>query len=243
MSLYDALAGDYEAHFAVPHRRAYDDLAWEFCTAALPSGGTVVDVGCGIGRWAARLLGTYEVIGIEPSAAMADRAARLGFRLIRSGVEDVSLEPVDAVVAMGSLQYAADPVAAIARCAGWLRPGGVLAVLVDSRIALVRELLAAGRTDEALERLHTRRGLWRVGTQEASMHLFDAAELRGAVEQAGLAVERLSGLLVGASVPELTRRLEADHGAALAEQRRLADEPSLADLGKQLLVIARRPAR
>ena len=26
--LYDALAVDYDAHFAAPHRRAYDDLAW-----------------------------------------------------------------------------------------------------------------------------------------------------------------------------------------------------------------------
>ena len=32
--LYDALAADYDAHFAVPHRRAYDELAWEVCAAA-----------------------------------------------------------------------------------------------------------------------------------------------------------------------------------------------------------------
>jgi trans-aconitate methyltransferase len=41
------------------------------------------------------------------------------------------------VLAMGSLQYTADPEAAIAHLAGWLRPGGVLAVLVDSLVGLV----------------------------------------------------------------------------------------------------------
>ena len=47
--LYDALAADYDAHFAAPHRRAYDELAWEVCAA-------VVAVGAG-GRRRRRLRG------------------------------------------------------------------------------------------------------------------------------------------------------------------------------------------
>jgi len=250
--LYDALAADYDAHFAAPHRRAYDELAWEVCAAVVGAATMdVVDVGCGIGRWAERLAAAgHRVTGIEPAPAMAAAARRRlagsDARLVESRVEDAVLPAgsADVVLAMGSLQYATDPAAAIARCAGWVRPGGAVCVLLDSRQALVLELLAAGRTDEALERLATRRGVWQVGPHAADLHLLDAAELAAAVRSAGLDVERLAGLLVGASAhgrAGLLTRLERDYPAQLAIERRLAAEPALADLGKQLLVIGRKP--
>lgn len=244
--LYDALADSYDEHFAAPHRRAYDDLAWEICAGLIAPGASVLDVGCGVGRWAERLVATgHRVTGIEPSPRMADAAEKRlgpGVTLIRAGVEHADPPPADVVLAMGSLQYAADPVAAIARCAGWLRPGGTLCVLVDSRQALVLELLAVGRVDEALERSRSHRGRWRLGELSAGMHLFDAAELRVAVEAADLVVERLSGLLVGASAhgrTGLADRLTRDYPGTLAAERRLAAEPALADLGKQLIVVGR----
>lgn len=250
--LYDALATEYDRHFAVPHRRAYDELAWEVCAAAVgPAPAVVVDVGCGVGRWARRLVAAgHRVVGVEPAPAMADRAAMLlagtAFTVVRARVEDAVLPAggADAVLAMGSLQYARDPAAAVARCASWVRPGGAVCVLVDSRQALVLELLAAGRPDEALQRLTTRRGVWQVGDRAADLHLLDAAELAAALRAAGLLVQRLAGLLVGASAygrAGLLARLEADYDAALAVERRLAARPELADLGKQLLAVGRRP--
>ena len=250
--LYDALAADYDAHFAAPHRRAYDELAWEACAAVVgPAPADVVDVGCGVGRWAARLVAAgHRVTGIEPAPGMAaatrSRLAGTDFRLVEARVEDAVLPAgsADVLLAMGSLQYATEPAVAIARCASWVRPGGAVCLLLDSRQALVLELLAAGRTDEALERLTTRRGVWRVGPHAADLHLLDAAELAAAVRAAGLVVERLAGLLVGASAhgrAGLLARLERDYPAQLAVERRLAAEPALADLGKQLLVIARTP--
>ena len=153
---------------------------------------------------------------------------------------------MDAVLAMGSLQYTEDPVRQVARVAGWLRPGGVLAVLVDSLQALVLELLAAGRRDEALARLATRRGVWTLDGVDADLHLLDAATLRTAYADAGLDVERVAGLLVGATAhgrDDLRRRLESDYAGTLDAERRLAAEPVLADTGKQLLIVGRRPAR
>lgn len=254
--LYDLLAPTYDEHFAVAHRRAYDDLAWDAVRSRLPRPpAVVVDVGCGVGRWSQRLLENgYRLIGVEPAPAMAAAAAvRLAawlepperFRLLPVRVEDVVLpeQSVDAVLAMGSLQYTDDPAAQLRRAGQWLRPGGVLAVLVDSLQALVLELVAGGRTEEALRRLDTRLGVWRVDDAEADLHLFDAASLRRAVAGAGLEVRLVSGLLVGASAhgrAELTRRLTEDYPGALAAERVLAGLPALADLGKQLLVIATR---
>jgi SAM-dependent methyltransferase len=256
--LYDRLAPTYDEHFAAAHRRAYDELAWDICRTALPDPpALVVDVGCGVGRWAERLLAAgYCVTGIEPAPVMADRAAqRLArgpaasrWRLLHDRVEEVELEPgsADAVLAMGSLQYTEDPTREVARLAGWLRPGGTLAVLADSLHALVLELVADGRQDEALDRLATRRGVWRVDGVEADLHLLDAAALRRAYDAADLDVVSVSGLLVGASIhgrAGLLARLQEDFEGALASERRLAGEPRVADLGKQLLIVGRRPPR
>ncbi len=58
-------------------------------------------------------------------------------------------------------------------------------------------------------------------------------------------VVRIAGLLVGASVygrEGLNGRLTSDYDTALAQERALALQPELADLGKQLLVIGRSPS-
>jgi SAM-dependent methyltransferase len=255
-ALYDSLAPTYEEHYRVPHRRAYDDLAWSFCLAALPPPpAVVVDLGCGVGRWAERLLSSgYAVVGIEPSPRMAEHAAaRLSggaggeFTLMRAPVEEVDIASgsVDAVLAIGSLQYTDDPAATLRRVAQWMRPGAALCVLVDSLQALVLELLAAGRHAEAMERLDSRRGTWCVAGVEADLHLFDQAALRSAAAAAGIDVVRVAGLLVGASAhgrEELNRRLLADYEGTLAAERALACVPAIADLGKQLLMVGRRAA-
>ena len=248
--LYDALAPGYEQQFAAPHRRAYDDLAWDRVTALLPPApARLVDAGCGVGRWSRRLLALgYEVTGVEQSpgmiAGLGDPGP--GFTLVAGSMADAVLPPDAAMVlAMGSLQYTPDPEAAIGRLASWLRPGGVLAILVDSLTALVLELLRAGRTEEALARLTTRRGVYEAHGHAADLHLLDRARTEAAFTAAGLTRIRSHGLLVSASAlgrEELTARLVAGWDAQMALEGRLADDPLLADAGKQLLVTGRRPA-
>jgi SAM-dependent methyltransferase len=251
-TLYDALAADYDDHFAVAHRKAYDDLAWQLCEPMWEYGPlTIVDVGCGVGRWAERWLSAgHRVIGIEPAPVMAEQAStRLArwagdtFTLLHSRVEDADLDPasVDVVVAMGSLQYTESPSFEISRMAKWLKPDGAMAVLVDSMWGLLLELTRRGDTAQAVERLRSRQGLWRVGDLAAPLHLLDASGLASAASDAGMRHIEVSGLLGGASVwglDAVVRRLEADWDGALRIERELADLPAVADLGKQLLLRA-----
>jgi hypothetical protein len=142
------------------------------------------------------------------------------------------------------VQYTADPEATIARFASWVRPGGNVAVLVDSLVGLVLELLRDGKFGEALTRLQARTGRWTAAGHEAEMHLMDAERLRRAFVSAGLADVDVRGLLMTAAPlgPErLAGHLGQDPDAHLSLERQLSCEPVLADVGKQLLATGRRP--
>jgi SAM-dependent methyltransferase len=248
--LFDALAPTYHEHFEVPHRRAYDDLAWERVEELLPQGGPVVDAGCGVGRWARQLLAAgYDVIGIEQAPRMVAELRRsspgASFTLLEQSMDSADLPEasVGMVLAMGSLQYTAEPQETVRRFARWVRPGGVVAVLVDSLIGLVVELLRAGKGGEALERARTRMGVWSVDAQEADLHLLDRARLERIFERAGLEQVEVCGLLVTGTAlgrEELAACLAQDREAHLLLERELLREAILADLGKHLLAFGRR---
>jgi len=244
-ALYSALAPTYREHFEVPHRRAYDVLAWERVRRMLPERGPVIDAGCGVGRWVTRLLSLgHEVIGIEQAPGMIDQARRAGygpgFTLIEGSMETADLPEASAgmVLALGSLQYTTDPAATLRRLAGWVRPGGTVVVLVDSLVALVIELLRDGRAEEAVERLRTQVGCWTVAGHGAEMHLLDTVRLRQAFEGAGLRDVEVTGLLSTAAPlgrERLDQRLAHDWDGHLELERELSAHPVLADIGKQLL--------
>ncbi|MBE7210813.1 MAG: class I SAM-dependent methyltransferase [Gluconacetobacter diazotrophicus] len=252
--LYDAMAASYDYSIEQPSaRRAYDRLCQDYVRAlGLGPGVRVVDVGCGTGRWAEWLLAQgCTVTGIERApgmvATLRSRALGPDFRLLEQAMEDAAIAPgsVDLVLAIGSLQYAVDPAAMLRRMAAWACPGGTVAVLVDSLVALVVELLRDGREAEAAERLATRRGLFRFGDHAAPLHLYDCASLERDMAAAGLAELRFHGLAAGATAigrPALGRRMREDEAATLAAERALADHPAMADCGLHLLGIGRVPA-
>ena len=253
--VFDLLAPNYDRHFAVPHRAVYDELAWERTVALLtrPTS-TIVDAGCGVGRWAERFVQLgHHVVGLEPAPAMAAaarvRAERLGtdrFRVVESDMATRSVvDPgsADLVIAMGSLQYVPDLHGSVANFWDWLRPGGRVAVLVDSLVALVLELVAAGKPAEALERARTRQGVWAPegpSGPSAALHLLDRQRLTELFVGAGFGSVRTYGLLVSATAlggPELRRRL-TEEGLDLELERSLGEREELADTGKQLLLTA-----
>lgn len=244
-TFYDALAADYDALFDAPHRRAYDDLTWEFVQPLLPATpGRIVDAGCANGRWSQGLVALgHHVIGIEQSPAMAAAARRrLGtasFTLLEGSMDEVDLPEgqADLVLALGSLQYTRDPEYTLERFARWLRPGGMIVVLVDSLVALVLELVTAGKQHEAVIRLETHMATWVQGEQQVDYHLMDRDRLERGLQRAGFSDVVTRGLLVGASAlgrKGLLEHLVTARDEHMALERQLAANRLLADLGKQL---------
>jgi SAM-dependent methyltransferase len=172
---------------------------------------------------------------------MADR-----FELQRCGIEDAIVQPAsaDLVMAMGSVQFTTDPVAAVRRMAHWVRPGGHLLVLCDSLTALVQELIRNGDVEQALERGRSRRARWERGGLAVEHHLLDVARLRGAFLAAGLEQVTVSGLLVAFTTMgrEEWMRAAVERRAELVDlERSLSTIEELADSGKQLLAVGRMP--
>lgn len=109
---------------------------------ALPAGvrlrsARLLDVGCGDGRWAARLIeqGAAHVVGVEAAPPMADAAARRSlprFTLIRSPIETADLSgPFDAALASMSLDHVEALGAVLQKLAALLVPGGRLVMTTE----------------------------------------------------------------------------------------------------------------
>jgi ubiquinone/menaquinone biosynthesis C-methylase UbiE len=104
-------------------------------------GGTILDLGCGLGTLVPHLLprvapgGT--VIGVDVADRLIERARALAARegwgnveLVRFDVRDFSPpRPLDAVVFCLSLTTMPDPESCLTRALAWLKPGGQLVVL------------------------------------------------------------------------------------------------------------------
>jgi len=257
-AVFDRLASGYDGHFEVPHRKLYDELAWDQVAALLPGRpGLVIDAGCGTGRWAPRLaeLG-HRVIGVEVSKEMASAAAARArglpdgsFTVLHADIAEVELEAgmADVVLAMGSLQYTVNPADVLKRFAAWLRPGGHATVLVDSLVGLIVELLAAGRSDEAVARATSKRAIWSPNEAPGThtrLHLFNRSDLEALFSDAAFVDVRSAGLLVetvcrgdARSVP----RGGEDWRRRRSSELRLTGIDVLADLGKHLMVTGRQP--
>ena len=95
--------------------------------AGVPRGGRVLDAGAGRGRLVDSLVAAgFEATGIDP----APRS--FSSRVKQATIDEHSDSGLDAAVLWHVLEHLDDPLAALSRAAGWLRPGGVLLVAVPN---------------------------------------------------------------------------------------------------------------
>ncbi|HEY7151406.1 MAG TPA: class I SAM-dependent methyltransferase [Solirubrobacterales bacterium] len=150
----------------------------------VPAGSRVLEVGAGDGSFVLRLASAgLQARGIEPSEAAAQAAGERGAPVERSTVEELELEPesLDAVVVWHVLEHLHDPAGAVARLAGWVRPGGRVIVACPN-----------------LASLQARLGGDRWFHQDVPRHEthFTAAGLASLLERSGLRLQRISHLIV-----------------------------------------------
>lgn len=121
---------------AAPLLRSFDRRRLGFLSRAGASPpGVLLDVGAGRGRFVAEAAAAgWSASGLEPSLRGVEGARAIGVALQQAGIEDaeVSEASVDAASLWHVLEHLDDPGPALARVAGWLRPGGLLVVGVPN---------------------------------------------------------------------------------------------------------------
>jgi SAM-dependent methyltransferase len=138
---------DATAESVKPYGAWLDDLA-----SLLPAGARVLDLGCGSGLPAARILveSGFEVTGVDISRVQVERARRLVplARFIQADMAVWDAEPasLDAIVSLYALIHVPvdDQLQLFPRMARWLAPGGyLLAIVGTERWSGVEEYLGA----------------------------------------------------------------------------------------------------
>jgi SAM-dependent methyltransferase len=132
MSLWNDEAATFAEHwsaFAAPAQRAVADAL------ELREGMKVLDVGCGAGRFCALAASRGAAVsGLDGAPAMIEIASRAapGADLCVGPLDQLPWPEgtFDAVTGFNSLQFAADPVAALREWARVTRPGGAIAITV-----------------------------------------------------------------------------------------------------------------
>lgn len=138
-------------------------------------GGRLLEVGSATGYFLNAARADFEVVGLEPSS-WACAVARERFRLdVHAETLETDRFPpssFDVVAMIDVVEHLTDPKAALARAAGWLKPGGILYLVTPDVGSLSAKIL--------------RGGWW--GLRPAHLVYFDRETLGRALGEAGLKV-------------------------------------------------------
>lgn len=93
-----------------------------------PNGGTILDVGCGVGGFLNTFDDRWVKYGIEPSDFASDKAIRKDITIL-TDISYVNFDQYDVVVFRGSLQHINFPMASLVHATRSLKKGGLLVVL------------------------------------------------------------------------------------------------------------------
>ena len=255
---HDRVAGRYDAIYDDEYWLFHDAITWDHLKAFLPeqSHAPVVDLGCGTGKWSARLFKSgYEVTCVDISAGMIDRARKniLGTdpdapaTFVQADLCDLQQLPADRfhlATAFGEpLCSTASPARALKQIHRILRPGATLVATVDNLYAGLDYFVDRGDIAELQQFIRTGRTRWltrkrdeqfeiTMFTPEGFANLLDKTgfELLDMIGKTVLPLRRHRGLLAD---PAARRRLQA-------VEKRLCRSRSAMGRASHLQVAARR---
>jgi SAM-dependent methyltransferase len=157
--------------------------------------GVMLDVGCGVGRFARHWRGRgWTVHGVEPDPRGAEAARGSGMEVHTGTLSDPlpwEAGTFDAVIFNHSLEHTPDPVGDLRRARELLRAGGIVAVSVPNFGSWQRERFGAHWLQLDMPRHVTH---------------FERATLEAAAARAGLAEVRTTTTTMGAGLPTSLER-------------------------------------
>lgn len=221
---------------------------------ASPGRVRVLDVGGGSGTRAVplALLGCAVTVvdsSVNALAILHRRAADAGVADRVVGVQAdadrlnsvIGVGTVDLVLCHHLLEEVDDPAAVLGGMVGAVRPGGAVSILVAGRFGAVLSQAVVGRFEAARQLLIGADG--RTGEADAVRRRFDADQVRGLIEAAGLTVESVTGIGVLTGLVSGAAREAATGGDAelAALEAAAATHPELRRIAADLHVVARRP--
>lgn len=149
-TIYDQTAAQFASRVdrlieAGLYRRG--QLFLEAASESVPSGGTIIDYGCGPGRISALLARRgFRVRGFDPSSAMIAAArkqslngAQVEFQCMET-VGDLAPACCDAIVCSSVIEYVEEPVELLREFHDAVRPAGTLIISFANRSSMSRAL-------------------------------------------------------------------------------------------------------
>ncbi len=116
--------------------QALDEIEWLQKQPGQRKPGRLLDVGCGSGQFLMEARQRdYDVCGIEPARKYAEYARREhDVNVLQCNVSkaEIEAESCDVITLWDVIEHVADPCAVMQQRAGWLKPGGIMALRFPS---------------------------------------------------------------------------------------------------------------
>lgn len=255
---HDRVAGRYDASYEDEFWQWHDALTWDYIKPYLPrdQSSIILDLGCGTGKWAAKLIKSgFRVVCVDISAKMLDQARlkidqmgqmhRASF--LHADLCDLSQLPEGGAalaVALGDpIGCTESPPKAMKQIRRALADSGILVATFDNTYSAIEFYLERGQPAELSDFLRTGRTHWltKDAGERFDISTFTPEELRRLVETTGF--EMLS--LVGKTILPMRhhRELLADpeqRRAWMKIEKSLSAEPDALPRASHLQVACRK---
>lgn len=254
------MARQYDSIYDDPYWELHDELTWRVVKRYVPRdmAAHCLDLGCGTGKWGAKLLKTgLATTFVDHSGAMVERArekveqmgeakAKRATLLIADIVEmpAVPSETFSLTLAMGDpLSICSDPARAAREMYRVCKAGGVVIATADNKLAALDHYVERGNLEALEEFVKSSRTNWLTADERERFELttFTPMTLRKLFERAGFEVVDVSGKTI---VPvRANKRLLEQPGAVerlLALEEELGRDPASAGRAGHLQIVARK---